>query len=31
MILGAIAEAFLGVKAEGMSLENVSAPLAASD
>ncbi len=31
MILGAVAEAFLGVKAEGQSLENVSAPLAASD
>jgi MFS family permease len=31
MVIGALAEIFLGVKAEGQSLENVSAPLTAAD
>ena len=31
MIAGGIVEAFLGVKAEGQSLENIAQPLTAED
>jgi len=31
MVIGALAEIVLGVKAEGQSLENVTAPLTAAD
>ena len=31
MIIGGLAEVFLGVKAEGQSLENIAKPLTAED
>jgi hypothetical protein len=31
MMIAAVTEIFLGVKAEGQSLENISAPLTAAD